>query len=146
MANWSNPIYDRTQADVDYAREQLSKGINTREYKGCFNPLDANRVENNTQYIADALNRLYYFNKITTINTWYKYGFIYSAHIERIINNINTLWKAYYTPTGSETLPTTLIHYEHANAIEKNLNLLKRMIDDMESSFRECGTFECMEE
>lgn len=146
MANWTNPIYDRTQADVDYAREQLSKGINAREYKGCFNPLDANRVENNTRYIADALNRLYYFNKITTINTWYKYSFIYSAHIERIINNINTLWKAYYTPTGSAALPTTLTHYEHANAIEKNLNLLKRMIDNMESSFKECATFECGEE
>ena len=146
MADWTNPVYDRTQADVDYAREQLGKGINGREYKGCFNAIDGNRVENNTRYIADELNKLYYFNNLTTRGTWTKTSFIYLAHIERIINNINSLWKAYYTPSGSTTLPTTLTHYEHANAIEKNLNLLKLMIDDMTSSFKECGTFECMEE
>lgn len=146
MADWTNPVYDRTQADVDYAKEQLIKGINGREYKGAFNVSDVIRIEGNARYLADRLFALYYVNNISTKHNWGTSSIPRTEHISRIIGNVGILQKAFYTPTGSVTLPTTLTHYEHTNAIEKNLNLLKLMIDDMESSFRECGTFECMEE
>ena len=146
MAEWIEPVFDRSQSDIDYAKQQLSMGINNVEYKGCFNTSDANRVENNTRYLADKLNEAYYFTDITTDTTWSKNSFFYKAHVERMISNVGSLLSAYFTPNGSAALPPTLLHYEHINAIEKNLYLIKEMLDDMIGSFRECGTFECGEE
>ena len=60
MANWTNPIYDRTKEDVDYAKSQIAyikanNGIMSSSvyYKGCLNFRDVNRIENNTKYLAD---------------------------------------------------------------------------------------------
>lgn len=138
MANWVEPIFDRTQADVDYAKQQLAQGINNVAYKGCFNVSDANRVEGDTQYLADKLIELYYFNDVVTRTTWSKTSYLYKAHMDRIINNIDALWRAYRTPTGAEALPDTLLTFVQANNIEKNLSLIKELLDNMVSSFREC--------
>lgn len=146
MANWVEPIFDRTQVDVDYARQQLAKGINDAIYKGCFNVSDVNRIEDNTRYLADRLIELYYFNTVSTRSTWAKNSYIDAANVARIVNNISVLWKAYHTPTGAEALPNTLLTFVQANNIEKNLSLIKELLDNMVSSFRECGTFNCGEE
>ena len=66
MGNWTNPIYDRTLYDVESAIRHLNEGVNKVAYKGCFNSSDANRIEENTQYLSDVLKELYYFNDITT--------------------------------------------------------------------------------
>lgn len=144
MAQWINPIYDRTQADVDYAKAQM-KINNNVELKGCFNVTDISRIENNTKYLTDELNKLYYFNTINTYS-WNMLSIPYRAHIDRIINNVNVLWTKYQKPSGSDALPPSILTYEHLNAIERNHYLLKEMLDDMISSFRECGTFSCGEE
>lgn len=146
MAEWKEPVFDRTQEDVDYAKTQLSLGINDVEYKGCFNPLDINRIEGDTQYLSDALNTLRYANKVSTVQNWAKESLPYKSHLDRIINNVSVLWGKYYKPAGSVDLPTTLLTFEQVNALEKNIYLLKEMLDDMISSFRECGTFACGEE
>ena len=154
MANWTNPIYDRTKEDVDYAKSQIANkkannGIMSGSvyYKGCLNFPDVNRIENNTKYLADLLISLYYFNSISRNSTsWIRNSKLDTANVSRIINNVDILQSAYYTPTGSPDLPTTLTHYEQVNSVEKCLYLLKEMIDDMVSSFRECGTFYCGEE
>ena len=65
MADWTEPIYDRTQEDVDYAKNRIAyfkanggitDGINL---KGCLNYTDVNRIEDNTDYLADLLISLY---------------------------------------------------------------------------------------
>ena len=144
MATWTTPVYDRTQADVDYAKYQLAQKINNIEYKGCFNATDMSRIENNIQYLSDILISLYYFNSLTT-RTWGKNGLPYQSYIDNIINNISILWEKWGKPPDAEDLPNTLLTYEQVNNIEKNIFLLKEMLDDMASSFRECGTFECGE-
>lgn len=146
MVTWQEPVFDRTQADVDYARAQLSGGINNVEYKGCFNPLDINRIEGDIQYLSDALNTLRYANKVSTVQNWAKESLPYKSQLDRIINNVGILWSKYHKPNGAVDLPTTLLTYEQVNALEKNIYLLKEMLDDMISSFRECGTFACGEE
>lgn len=153
MANWSKPIYDRTQADVDYAKSQIkyfkqNGGITDgKDLKGCLNVDDLNRIEFNTEYISDLLITLCYFNNINKhSDRWYVSSVPYVNHINRIIDNVLRLQTAYFKPSGSPTLPTTLTHYEDVNSIEKCLYLLKVMIDDMVSSFRECGTFNCGED
>lgn len=145
MATWVQPVYDRTQADVDYARQRLLNKINDVYYKGCFNSRDISRIENNTKYLSDLLIQLYYFNDIS-IKTWYEYIFPNIPDINRIIDNINILWEKYGRPPDSIPLPNTLLNFEQVNNIEKNLHLIKEMLDDTINSFRECGTFNCGEE
>ena len=146
MATWQEPVFDRTQGDVDYAKSQLSNGINNVEYKGCFNVTDINRIENNTRYLADMLLSLYYFNTITTTSSWARNSLLYQQHIDRIISNVSKVWSAWHKPANAPTLPNTLLDYEQVNNVEKNLYLLKEMLDNMVASFRECGTFSCGEE
>lgn len=146
MAVWSEPIYNRTQADVDYAKSQLGEKINDVDLKGSLNANDLNRIESNTRYLADALIKLYYFNNITTFTEWNMTTIPFLSHINRIINNINVLWGKYHKPPDATDLPNSLIAFEQVNNIERNLHLIKEMLDDMISSFRECNTFECGEE
>lgn len=144
MATWTNPVYDRTQSDVDYAKQQLALKINNVDYKGCFNVSDINRIENNTRYLADMLVSLYYFNALTT-SSWSRSGLPSKKHIDNIISNIRTMWNKWAKPPDAEELPSTLLTYEQVNNIEKNIFLLKEMLDNMMGAFRECNTFECGE-
>lgn len=62
---WITPVTDRTQADVDHARELLTAGwdnltVEQREeymdgLKGCINAADLARIENNMQILIDVL-------------------------------------------------------------------------------------------
>lgn len=145
MAEWIRPIYDRTQADVDYALSQIAIGNNDTEYKGCFTVTNINRIENNCRYIADRLNVLLYTNSITT-KVWNMQGIPNITEIKRLINNVSALIDAYYQSEDAPALPETLLHYEQVNALERNLYLLKHLIDNEENEFMLCGTFNCGEE
>jgi hypothetical protein len=145
MAEWIKPVYDRTQADVDYALSQIALGNNAKEYKGCFNLTDINRIENNSRYIADRLNVLAYVNAIATA-TWSMSDVPNITEVKRLINNVSALIDAFYQSEDAPPLPETLLHYEQVNALEKNLYLIKHLIDNKENEFRHCGTFNCGEE
>lgn len=146
MAKWITPVYDRTQADVEYAKSQISQHKNDVELKGCLNVSDILRIENNTQFLSDKLCELYYFQNPLNIHSWTIEGIPTHSHIDRIIHNVNMMWEGYYVPTGSDELPYTMLHYEDINAIEKNQMLIKNKIEEMTGYFRECNTFECGEE
>lgn len=145
MAEWQEPIFDRTQSDVDYAKAQLRQQINNVDLKGCLNVIDLTRMETDIQYLADKLVELYYFNVITTRDTWAMTTIPYASYLNQIINSIRTLWTKYERPPGAVDLPNTLLTFEQVNAVEKNLYLIKEMLDDMIDSFRICGTFNCGE-
>ena len=153
MANWTEPIYDRTQYDVEYAKSRIkyfkeNGGVTDgKDLKGCLNSDDLNRIENNTEYLSELLITLYYYNHINNYDKSWSIGSVpHTDHVSRIINNVSILQKAYYTPSGSPNLPNTLTHFEDVNSIEKCLHLLKVMIDEMVSSFRECNDgLECEE-
>lgn len=145
MAEWISPIYNRTQEDVDYAKSQIKLGNNSAIYKGCFTVSDINRIENNCRYIADRLNVLLYTNSITT-KVWDMYGLPNITEVKRLINNADALIKAYHQSEDAPALPETLLTYEQVNALERNLYLIKHLIDNEENEFRHCGTFNCGEE
>jgi hypothetical protein len=145
MADWMSSVHDRTQTDVDYAIAQVKAGNNTTEYKGCFNVSDINRIENNSRYISDRLNVMKYTNSIET-KSWDMTGLPNVTDVARLINNVSTIIRAYYQPLGAPALPTTLRTFEQVNAIEKNLYMIKHLIDNEENEFRYCGTFNCGEE
>lgn len=62
---WEPPVTDRTQTDVNYAKELIAIGWNNMtaeqrtEYlaglKGCINTSDLSRIENNIQILIDVL-------------------------------------------------------------------------------------------
>ena len=145
MAEWISPIYNRTQEDVDYAKSQIKLGNNSAIYKGCFTVSDINRIENNCRYIADRLNVLLYTNSITT-KVWDMYGLPNITEVKRLINNADALIKAYHQSEDAPALPETLLTYAQVNALERNLYLIKHLIDNEENEFRHCGTFNCGEE
>jgi hypothetical protein len=145
MAQWIRPIYTRAQKDVDYAISQIKQGNNSLELKGCFNVTDINRIENNSRYIADRLNVMKYTNHIET-KSWDMYGVPDSDDVFRLINNVAKIIDAYYIPNDAPTLPLTLLTYKDANALEKNLYMIKNLVDDEENEFRYCGTFSCGED
>lgn len=145
MAQWISPVRDRTQSDVDYAISQIKSGNNSKEFKGCFNVTDINRIENNIRYIADRLNVLKYSNTVET-KQWDMYGIPNATEVTRLINNVSKIITAYYKPPGSPTLPTTLLIYSEVNDLEKLLYMIKHLIDEEENAFRYCGTFNCGED
>ena len=144
MTEWISPVYDRTQADVDYAMAQLKIGKSDKEYKGCFTVTDINRIENNCRYISDRLNVLAYSNTIET-RTWDISDIPNVTDIARLINNVAILIEAFPLSEDAPALPETLLHYEQVNALEKNIYLLKHQVDIKENEFRHCGTFNCGE-
>ena len=150
MAEWTEPIFDRTLNDVESAIREIALqkangGGVLPELKGCLNMGDLNCIENNIQFLSDNLSSLYYFSKVNT-KKWSRTGLPTVADITRILNNIKILINSFYQSEDAPDLPTTVLTYEHLNNIEENLYLLKEMLDNMVASFRECGTLYCGEE
>lgn len=150
MAEWISPIYDRTQSDVDFALSKIAEwkksgNTNVYELKGCMNATDINRIENNIKYLSEHLSELYYFPH-TTSKTWNVDGLPDINDINRIIQNIHKTISAFFQSNDAPNIPDTMLTYEQVNDIEKNLFLIKNILDNMVKSFRECGTFECGED
>ena len=150
MADWITPIFDRTQADVDFAIAKIAEwreeGVyNVYDLKGCLNVSDINRIENDIQYLSDNLSTLYYFPH-TVSKSWNNAGLPTIEDVTRVIGNVRKIISSYFQYESAPDLPDTMLTYEEINNIEENLHLLKRMLEDMISSFRECGTFTCGEE
>lgn len=150
MADWINPIFDRTQADVDFALSKITEWRNSTadgeyELKGCLNVSDINRIETDIQYLSDNLSELYYFPHADT-KTWDNKGLPNVDDISRIIGNVRKIISAFCQFDTAPALPETMLMYEQVNDLEENLYLIKNILDEMIGSFRECGTFDCGEE
>lgn len=133
---WIEPITDRTLQDV-----RNKDGI--RAY---LNYWDLNRIEMDTEYLADMLNGYGYNQNLSHKTDWLMSDFPYVVETERIRTNILELLEVYHEQETQ--LPTTLekLDWKKLNAVEKNLKLMYEMIERMEHSFRYCGTFYSGEE
>ena len=150
MASWTTPVFDRTQADVDFAIAQISEwkknGFTTiTELKGCLNTTDMNRIENNIQFLSDRITSLYYFSVVNT-KTWNRSMLPTVTEVERILKNLLTLITSFQKGENTPDVPTTMVDFEQINSIEENLFVIKGMVDSMVESYRRCGTFQCGEE
>lgn len=144
---WMEPIFDRIQADVDFALQQIQRwrdegSSDITDLKGCFNVSDMNRIENDIQFLSDNLSDLYYFSTVNT-KTWDKASLPTVADINRMIENTRILVLSICE--DAPELPTTLVTFTDVNCIEGILNKLKLILDDMTASFLECDTFDCGE-
>ena len=144
---WIEPVFDRTQADIDFAIQTMQRWKNTRSYetsdlKGCFNVSDINRIENDIQYLSDNLTDLYYFSTVVT-KTWNIEDSPLVSDIDRLIQNTLTIISSICDDTPE--LPTTLLTFADVNSLELNLYKIKMILDEMIASFQECDTFDCGE-
>lgn len=145
MSNWQTPIFDRTFQDILYAKEQLALCIKNKatvmtDFKGCLNVSDINRIEENTQYIQEQLELIGFIASVET-QTWNINGLPNTNDVARIIQNINNLIEAYYRIPELEPLPINMILFEDINAIEQNLYILKKSIDEYLINKPTAGTF-----
>lgn len=100
---WIEPIYDRTQEDVD-----------NRTSKGYLNIEDLNRIENNVNELASLVGC-----DVETIS-WDRSMFPTHNHFNRILANLTTIKKVWVCPCDAN--PTQPINtYQKVNAIEKIL-------------------------
>lgn len=140
---WITPIHDRTLQDVEFAKTQIARWLLDKstivyDLKGCLNVSDINRIENNINYLSGKLNELGYINS-TYSKTWNRDGLPNQQDISRISNNIKELITAFCQQPSAPNVPDKMVDYNDINAIEKNLDLIKELIDHMVNSFKVSG-------
>ena len=150
MVKWVEPIFDRTQEDVNFAKEQIGKWIadnlignppETYELKGCLNLSDLNRIEGNIQYISDRLGELQYPVGASCKN-WVISDLPTERDLRRILSNVRLIISSYYQQTGVANIPMNMSGYSDINAIEENLYKIKELIDSMIKGFQKSGGFQ----
>lgn len=150
MAEWTEPVFDRTIEDVVSAITQIIEWETTgiggiTMLKGCLNVPDINRIEDNIAFLTNELSALYYFPR-TTSKSWTMEKLPNTKDVERIISNISKIITEFFQIPEAPELPDTMLTYEHINSLEENLYHIKNILENMVEMFRECNTFECGEE
>ena len=191
---WREPIFDRTQEDVDFAVNKIAEwivyNISSAEYdekvrieneklilregyavatddklmvqgdgraiveddklvvkigvvydlKGCLNTLDINRIEGNIAYLSEKLSELDYTSNVIT-KQWDNNGLPNERDLKRIIDNVKDIIKSFYQPIGAPALPITMLSHNDINALERNIDLIKYLLDCMVNSFNKVGAY-----
>ena len=133
---WIEPVIDRTQSDV----------IN-KTPKGFINDIDLNRIEINSKYLAEQLNKYGYKVMIFTKIDWDMIKFPSTTEINRIRDNVNVLLEAYFKMPGSPDIKYwNYLNWQDANSLEQNLLNINILLGLMVQSFKYCGDFACGED
>ena len=143
---WITPIYDRTLQDVEFAKTKIAEWITGEssvvyDLKGCLNVSDINRIESNINYLSGNLKSLGYSNN-TYNKTWDRLGLPNQQDISRITNNVKELITAFCQQSSAPNVPDKMVDFNDINAIEKNLDLIKELIDKMVNSFKKSGALQ----
>ena len=154
MATWQAAVFDRAQADVNELNRIIEKITSSgwsslttgeKDYwlsdpKGAFNISDINRIEGNVQYLADLFHTYGYFVTVQT-KQWLVTELPTALQLQRILSNIQALADAYYTALTTPALPSSmdLMTWAKANNIEKILQDMKTLLENMVAAFRFCG-------
>ena len=112
------------------------------DLKGCLNLADLNRIEGDIEYLAEKLENYYYPTHVRC-KVWTTEDIPNQNDMSRIIDNVRSLMDSFYTLDNHPSLPDTMVYYENINAIEKNLYLIKKILDCMQTSFKKCATIKC---
>lgn len=125
--NWIEPIYDRTYSDVLTAEANPEM----ENPKGCYNQIDLNRIENNTKYVMEDMveRKIIRVPPALAIKTnWAEKDIPTRDDMIRIIQNIKLLMdlsNPEITDSFEIIYDSTQFTYTLANAIEKNLEIMK---------------------
>ena len=158
-------IFDRTQNDVDTARiirnekvkfdpitmqptnlDELTPAELQTLNKGTFTYTDLNRIENKQEELKNLFNDIGYWNTSIITKVWNENDIFNVDDFQRILNNTNTLRKAFFVYKDTPNTPPISYYWDDINSLEKILYDLDVMINDVKSNYRECGTFESGEQ
>lgn len=145
-------IFNRTQNDIDNAislrdtkvknfQELTQSEIDTLE-RGTMTINTLNRIETKQQELKNLFNAMGYWDTPITNKSWSVYDLFSADDFQRILENVNTLRRAFFVYKDTPNTPDVSYHYEDINALEKILYDLDVMINNVKSNYRECGTFE----
>lgn len=125
---WISPIYNRSYGDIQAVINNplLENAI------GAYNAVDLNRIENNTQYVMEDMLERKIIRSVpegfATSRGWENDDIPTKPDMSRIIGNVIILMEL-SNPEISGDLeplsPSSQITYRVANAIEKNLEIMK---------------------
>jgi len=115
-------IFDRTQADVDYALDCEINGAYTDEdLKGAYNVSDRNRVANAVNFIAGCLKDAGMFEACANVirDGWNLFDIIYPEDNGKVLASLANL-KLLLPYSGTAAVPGSLdeLTYRKANAVE----------------------------
>lgn len=162
---WINPIFDRTNDDVNTAKENQSSQT---EDKGSLNANDLNRIEDNHAYLIEKLSEEGYwvehkFRNYTekksvladngslqeteqTYTRWFEENIPYKSEMDRIRQNLNNILQQYLTGQNFTAISySNYMDYNEVNTIEDIELTTKNTIEEMKSQYRLCNTFKCGE-
>lgn len=113
-----------------------------------YNADDLNRIEANTQYLADYLRSLYYSIPTQEIKVDRDIISIdFANSINRVESNIETLKNNFLSPPGYKGIKQWMLgmgfNYEDANRLEDNLRLLYEWAKKTKDNQIFSGTFSC---
>ena len=145
-------IFDRTQNDVDTAillRNTKVKKFETLTEieiatleKGTLTINTLNRIENKQEELKNLFNNMGYWNTPITNKMWGENDIFNADEFQRILDNTNVLRQAFFVYKDTPNTPPISYYWDDINSLEKILNDLDVMINDVKSHYRECGTFE----
>lgn len=145
-------IFDRTQNDVDTAialrREkvqtfqELSESEIATIEKGTLTINTLNRIETKQEELKNLFNDMGYLNTPITNKVWDENDIFNADEFQRILDNTNVLMQAFFVYKETPRTPPISFYWNDINALEKILNDLDIMINDVKNHYRECGTFE----
>ena len=145
-------IFDRTQNDVDTAillRDTKVKNFETLTEseiatleKGTLTINTLNRIETKQEELKNLFNDMGYWNTPITNKTWGENDIFNADEFQRILDNTNVLRNAFFVYKATPNTPPISYYWDDINSLEKILNDLDVMINDVKSNYRECGTFE----
>lgn len=127
MATWKTAIFDRTQADVDYARQNRNS---TAPLKGAMNAEDWNRIGGNIHFLAQTFLGTTPASK----TNWQAPADIpREQDIAQLQTDLETLRRR-YTVLVAETPPLPWTHFETINQVEQSLHQLHQLYHANESA------------
>jgi hypothetical protein len=149
---WTQPIYDRTNDDVQDAKAQIAAWLAdpdaavVTDLKGCLNPADMNRIEGNMQYLEEQLVGIGFRPDVATFKTDWAYT-DYStlttgwraANIGRILGNLSALVDVLPPAYATRPVPDDMVHYPQINDIEYIQEKILSFVTDTIDSYRYSG-------
>lgn len=133
-------IFDRTQADVDYALMFERESIHTDEdLRGAYNTSDRNRVANSLNYLTDILRRNGYEHMGCVKADWKEGDIVKADDNAETLKNLKESSRV--LSQISLEIPDNLdyLSYQKANAVEKILFDMLENYDRLSDAWLYCG-------
>lgn len=156
MNTWIEPVFNRTQADVQEAKQLtrriLTEGWDSLETEeqsfylgdmiGTLNYITLNRIENNNEYINQYIESLGFSEWWGTFKTNWTYSDQPNrTNFTRILQNLYHVVSVNYPVSVYVPSNLNAPTFDQINTIEKLLQELKDIYETIPKSYKYCGTF-----